>query len=54
MIIIGIILAVVGAALLYFFPERLARFGGAVFLILGIVLVLLGVLDTADVNLDAD
>lgn len=53
MLIIGIILVIVGAAILYFFsPERLAQFGGAVLLLLGVVLVLLGVLDASDADLD--
>jgi C4-dicarboxylate transporter len=53
MIILGVVLVIVGAAILYFFsPERFAQFGGAVLLLIGVLLVLLGVLDTADVNLD--
>lgn len=53
MIILGVVLIIIGAAILYFFrPERFAQFGGAVLVLIGVLLVLLGVLNTADVDLD--
>ncbi len=54
MLILGIVLLVVGAGLIYLVPDKLVRYAGGVCLILGIVLVLLGVLDAGDVNLEAD
>lgn len=51
MLILGVLLILVGAAIAYFFsPERLAQFGGAVLVIVGVILVVLGALDHADVN----
>jgi hypothetical membrane protein len=51
MIILGVILILVGAALAFFLsPERLAQFGGAVLVIVGVILLLLGVLDHANVE----
>lgn len=51
MIILGVILILIGAAIAYFFsPERLAQFGGAVLVIAGVILLLIGVLDHADVE----
>lgn len=52
MLIIGIVLLLVGAGLIYLVPDRLVRFAGGAVLILGLVLVLLGVLDAGDVNVD--
>jgi uncharacterized membrane protein YfcA len=52
MILIGLILVIVGAAILYFIPERWARFAGGVLLVLGLLLVLVGVFDVADLELD--
>ena len=52
MIVLGIILIVVGAALGYFFPDQIVRFAAFILVIGGLVLVLLGVLDTSDVNVD--
>lgn len=50
MLILGVILIIVGAAIIYFFnPERLAQFGGAILLLVGVLLVLFGVLDAGDV-----
>jgi uncharacterized membrane protein YbhN (UPF0104 family) len=54
-VVLGLILLLVGAALVYFVPERFVRFGGIVLFVLGLVLVIVGVLDVADVRLeDAD
>jgi hypothetical protein len=51
MLILGVLLILVGAAIAYFFsPERLAQFGGAVLVIVGVILVVLGALDHADVD----
>jgi hypothetical protein len=52
MIIIGLILLVVGGAVAYFFPDQIPRFCGAVCCILGLILVVLGVADAGDVNLE--
>lgn len=52
MLILGLILIVVGAAVAYFFPDQFARFAGAVCVILGLILVILGVVDAGDVQLN--
>jgi hypothetical protein len=54
MLIIGIILIIVGAALYYFFqPERLLMFIGAVLALVGLVLVIVAILGSSDVNVDS-
>lgn len=53
MIVLGIILIIVGAALGYFFAERFVRFAAAVLVLLGLVLVVIAVLDASDVNTHA-
>lgn len=50
MIVLGIILIIVGAALFYFFAEPIVRFIAAVLALLGLVLVVLAVLDASDVD----
>lgn len=50
MIVLGIVLIIVGAALAYFVGEQIARFAAVVLVLLGLLLVVLGVLDTADTH----
>jgi uncharacterized membrane protein YfcA len=53
MLIIGVILILVGALVLYFLgPEPIVRFAGAVLVVIGLVLVVLALVDTADVSVD--
>jgi uncharacterized membrane protein YfcA len=53
-LVVGLILVIIGVAVLYFIPDRWARFAGGVLLVLGLILVLIGVLNIADVNLSED
>jgi hypothetical protein len=51
MLILGVILIVVGAAIGYFFrPDRFAEFAAAVLVIVGVVLVIFGALNTTDAH----
>jgi hypothetical protein len=51
LIIVGVILIIVGAALLWFFSaERILQFIGAVLALVGLVLVIIGVFDVAKVE----
>lgn len=52
MILIGLLLIIVGAAVAYFFPDQLPRFAGFVCVVFGLILVVLGVADTGDVHLN--
>jgi uncharacterized membrane protein YfcA len=53
MLIIGVILILVGALVLAFLgPEPIVRFAGAALIVIGLVLVVLALVDTADVNVD--
>lgn len=51
MILLGLILIIIGAALFYFFAEPIVRFIAAVLAILGLVLVILAVADAGDLSL---
>lgn len=52
MLILGLILILVGALVLYFLgPEPLVRFAGACLVVIGLVLVVLGLVDVSDVDL---
>ena len=53
LILIGVILCVVGAALFYFAPqERAVRFAGGVLIVCGVIAVIVGLFLIADVDVD--
>lgn len=52
LIILGLIVVVVGAAILHLTADRWARLAGGVLIALGLILVVIGVFNVADVNVD--
>jgi putative Mn2+ efflux pump MntP len=53
MLVLGIILIVVGAAIGYFFrPDRFAEFAAAILVIVGVVLVIIGAVNTTGSHVD--
>lgn len=55
MLILGIILIIAGALVLaYLGPEPIVRLAGALLVLVGIVLVLFGIFDVADVHVADD